>query len=311
MAGVWEGLADPLTAVVVAVILVVLASVSESCLLKLVLLAAAVAALVWMGLSHAATGRPVEWRWESVLSFLERPIVALVLALVLAFIGTRSGWRLAKLLAFCGAAAAFLWAAIRYQAVGGIVSATVSTAGTVLIWLIAAIVVVTLALVAAVVVMFLASPPRRPPRRPRPARDGPPPERAGRFTGLADELAELLEDDHVLDGPGSLLRFYFSGLRDVRDEIADIHRRCDREIVDLAEAAPAEFPELEPGPLRRLARRRTALPDRDEWAELMDELEVPVPYAAMRVLLVRRDWREVATIFYKCYVCARLLGGAP
>lgn len=314
--GVWDALADPLTAVVVVVLLVVMASVSRSCLLRVVLMGLAVAELVWTGITYASLGKPPgqllrELKWDGVVSFLERPLVALVLAVLLAFIGTQSGWRLTKLLAFCGAVAALVWAAIRYSAVGGIVSSAFQTVATVLIWLIVAVVVISLAIIVAVLVMFLASPPAR--RRSfahvsRLDPEGTEADHVARFQALPDALTELLDDAMPdTDQPGDLLRFYFSGLHDLREEIHDIHLRCDREIGALADSVPREFPGIDAGMLRALARKRVALPDRHEWAVLLDELDVRIPYVVLRLLVLRRDWREVATIVYKCFRCSDLV----
>ncbi|SDK95918.1 hypothetical protein [Nonomuraea jiangxiensis] len=310
--GVWDALADPLTALVVVVILVALASASRSCLLRLVLITVAIAELAWAGLRYAALGKPPgeilrELKWDGVLSFLERPLVALVLAVLLAFIGTRAGWRLTKLLAFCGAVAVLVWATIRYAAVGGVVSSFFQTIGTVLIWLIVAIVVISLAVIVAVVVMFLASPlPSRSPfaRAHRLDFEGAETDSAARFLALADALVELV-DDAIPDSahPGLLLRFYFSGLRDLREEIHDIHVRCNQEIVDLAVSASREFPGLDADRLRALARKRVALPGQQEWAQLLIQLDARIPYVVLRLLVLRRDWREVATILYKCFLC--------
>ncbi|WP_336205303.1 hypothetical protein [Nonomuraea sp. LPB2021202275-12-8] len=131
----------------------------------------------------------------------------------------------------------------------------------------------------------------------------------GRFQALSEELAELLDDAAPeFDRPGDVLRFYFSGLRDLREEIRGIHGRCDRQIEDLAASAPVEFPGVDADKLRRLARRRVALPDRHEWAVLVDEPDMPhIPYIVLRLLVLHADWREVATVIYKCYLCSELV----
>jgi hypothetical protein len=133
--------------------------------------------------------------------------------------------------------------------------------------------------------------------------------RIERFQELSGRLARVLEavspDD---DNPGSIVRYYFSGLGDVREEIAEIHGMTDWEINELADAAPEEYPLLKPERLRALATTRVFLPSRAEWAQFTrDVFDMRVPYLVLRLLLLRRDWREVATVYYKCHFCAQML----
>ncbi|GAA3628641.1 hypothetical protein GCM10022419_136580 [Nonomuraea rosea] len=190
-------LGDPHVAILVTGTLVIVGAAGRSRLLKVVLYSSAVATLVWALSSNAAQGKSPqrllsEVTWAQMVALLERPLVALILAVALAFVGTQAGWRLVKLLAFCGAVAGVIWAAISYAAVGDAVSAGFQVIGTVLIWLIIAIMVVGVVAVLAVLVMSLAAagPRRRPYLRPADWLEGDEPEsdRAKRFMKVQERL---------------------------------------------------------------------------------------------------------------------------
>lgn len=308
-------LGDPHVAILVTVTLVAVAASGRSRLLKVVLYGGAVATLVWALSSNAAQGTSPqrllsEITWAQMVTLLEKPLVALILAVALAFVGTHAGWRLVKLLAFCAAFAAVIWAAISYAVVGEAVSTGFQVLGTVLIVLIIGLTVVVVVTVLAVLVMSLAAaaPRHRPYLRPDEwlDDDGPEYDRAERFMKVQGRLMELLDED-TQDSIGSLVRFYFSGLHDLREDLAELHRRCDEEIEDLARVAPAEFPWLKAGELRKIARRRTFLPGRDDLADVFELTHASAAYLAMRLLVLRKDWRQVATIFYKSHFCITLL----
>jgi hypothetical protein len=67
------------------------------------------------------------------------------------------------------------------------------------------------------------------------------------------------------------------------------------------------IPDLDVRPLTEAAGSTTFLPRRGGWAEQVDELGVRLPYLVLRVLCLRRDWREFATVLYKCHYSVTVL----
>jgi hypothetical protein len=61
------------------------------------------------------------------------------------------------------------------------------------------------------------------------------------------------------------------------------------------------IPDLDVQPLTDAALAPVFLPNRQDWAELTGELDLRLPYLALRVFCLKRDWRELATVLYKCY----------
>lgn len=124
------------------------------------------------------------------------------------------------------------------------------------------------------------------------------------FMSIFEALAEDFDEDHPFKIAMSLLHLYFSGLSGHMLLIKKIHRACNQEIMDLASMLPVIFPDADGELLEDIAGAKTFLPDKDEWQNLMDEMDTSLPYILLRLLCLRRDWKEVVTILYKgyCYV---------
>lgn len=324
-------LSDPIAAVVVAVVLVILAAMVRSWLLRIVLFGGGVATLAWMATNFSSQQKPGEnilagIERAGVVKTLESPLFALAVAVLLAFIGSQAGWRVVKLVAFCGATAAVVWAATTNASVGTALTATVQTFAQIILWLLFAVTVICVTLIIAVVIMYLSpvgGGSRRSPhlRRPLDLPDGghfdpaqlddPDLDHDDRFVKLAghvvtlvtDAAPDLADEESLPHIVREAIRFYFSGLSPHMKELRSIHAACNREIGMLAAENPSG---PEAAELRRMARARVYLPDRADWQALCDELDLTLPYPAMRLLLLKRDWREVATIFHKCVTCSSL-----
>ncbi|GII01608.1 hypothetical protein [Planobispora takensis] len=268
--------------------------------------------------------------WDGALTVLKDPLFAVLLAVLLAFLGSRAGWRLIKMLLFCGAVGVFVWVAINYPSAGEAAGAIVGAVVTIVLWLLAAVTIITVAVIVGVLVMYLRSEPlterdlRPLPRRtdrdrrrrgPSGDADDPVQDWGDRFDELAERLVELLpdldriDDDNPFRTAADLARLYFSGLSSRMPPIRSLHAECDDAIEDLADALQALGADADPDRLRRIARSRVFLPGRREWEAFMEEAGAGVPHTVLRILLLDRRWREVGTIFYKCYFCNRLLLG--
>nr|BFE81226.1 hypothetical protein GCM10020093_038270 [Planobispora longispora] len=97
--------------------------------------------------------------WGRAIALLEEPIFAVLLAVFLAFLGSQAGWRLVKLLLFCGAVGALVWAMVSYPSVGEAAGAIAGAVATIVLWLIAAVTVIVLAVLAGVLVMYVRAEP--------------------------------------------------------------------------------------------------------------------------------------------------------
>ncbi|MEO3855744.1 hypothetical protein [Acrocarpospora sp. B8E8] len=307
---------QPVPGAVTAIVLIVLSALVSSRLLKVLLFGAAAGVLVAVAVNLPAGETPGSGLVDGldadgVAGWLRDPLVALVLAVVLAFIGTQSGWRLVKAVMFCAAVAAVCWTAVSYTSA---LTAVAGAIATIVVWLIIAVTLVTVVLVVGVLVLAARSDGRDDRelltlghRTRLPAldddHDDPRLARFIRINGCFNRLIELIEEaadlgDRDLSVPqtiGAVAAFYFSGLRPLMPEIKSIHADLN-----------AEIAELGPG-FGRMARARVYLPTRMEWRELTAQEGVIFPYPILRLLLLNRRWREVGTITYKWHRCQYLI----
>ncbi|GAA1012935.1 hypothetical protein Aple_015680 [Acrocarpospora pleiomorpha] len=311
--------AQPVPGAVTAIVLIVLSALVSSRVLKVLLFGAAAGVLVVVAVNLPAGETPGSGLVDGldadgVAGWLRDPLVALVLAVVLAFVGTQSGWRLVKAVMFCAAVAAVYWTAVSYASA---LTAVAGAIATIVVWLIIAVTVVTVVLVVGVLVLAARSDGRGDRelltlghRATLPALDDDPDDnddpqlaRFIRINGCFNRLVVLIEeaadfDDRDLSVPqmiGAVAAFYFSGLRPLMPEIKSIHADLNAEIAELG-------PEL-----GRMARARVYLPTRTEWRELTAQEGVIFPYPILRLLLLNRRWREVGTITYKWHRCQYLI----
>ncbi|GIH25939.1 hypothetical protein Aph01nite_42490 [Acrocarpospora phusangensis] len=299
---------QPVPGAVTAIVLIILSALASSRLLKVLLFGAAVGVLVLVATNLPAGETPGAGlvdglTADGVTGWLRDPLVALVLAVVLAFIGTQSGWRLVKTVMFCAAVAAVCWTAVTYSS--GF-SAVAGAIATIVVWLIIALTVITVVLVIGVLVLAARSDGRSDrdlatfthrAAAPIFADDPDDPEVARllrvndcftRLSTLLEEAADFDDSDlSIRETIGAVTSFYFSGLRPLMPEIRTIHKELNAELAEL-------------GPrYARMSRARFYLPTRGEWRQLTAEEGLIFPYPVLRLLLLNRRWREVATITYK------------
>lgn len=127
------------------------------------------------------------------------------------------------------------------------------------------------------------------------------------FVGIFEYLVDDFDEDHWFKMIISLLHVYFSGLSMLMEPIRKIHQACNEEIMDLASILPVIFPGTDMQILEEMAQAKTFLPDKNEWQDLRDDMDVPIPYILLRLFCLRRDWKEVCTIVYKGYRYVTLL----
>jgi hypothetical protein len=120
-------------------------------------------------------------------------------------------------------------------------------------------------------------------------------------TRLVEHFGADLDEDNPLRLAAGLARGYFTGLAAHRPALAALHAACDTELDHLAQLLAALIPDLDVAPLADAAVAPVFLPNRRDWAELTEEIDLRLPYLAMRVFCLKRDWREFATVLYKCH----------
>lgn len=130
----------------------------------------------------------------------------------------------------------------------------------------------------------------------------------GRLTAVVEPIFDRVDNlDSMPELVGALLRGYFTGLRPYRSEIRRIHAICNEELRQLATTLPTMFDGVGQERLTRMAKAHVLLPDREAWQALSDDGEMPMPYFVMRILCLHRRWREFATVMYKTYFASALL----
>lgn len=129
------------------------------------------------------------------------------------------------------------------------------------------------------------------------------------FLSIFEYLEDDIDEDHPFRALVSLLHIYFSGLSVHMALIREIHRACNKEIMDLASILPAIFldADVDVQLLHDMASAKTFLPDKDEWQNLMDDADTSIPYVLLRLFCLHRNWKEVCTILYKGYRYVALL----
>ena len=127
------------------------------------------------------------------------------------------------------------------------------------------------------------------------------------FLSIFEDLVDDIDEDHPFRAFISLLHIYFSGLPVQMASIREIHRACNKEIMELASILPAIFLDADVQILHDMASAKTFLPDKDEWQNLMDDADASIPYVLLRLFCLHRNWKEVCTILYKGYRYVTLL----
>jgi hypothetical protein len=278
--------------------------------------------------------------WNTTLAVLRDPIFGLGFGLLLAVVGSRIVKRTLRALFYAGSLVAFTWLVTHNNTVADIAIGVLHAAVNVVVAGIIAVAFVVAILAVCVLVMFLMSKPSSRQTVAAWRSDG------AQLTGaseapalvavkhltvsgdaamqetsqaldslqvecltLLEEVFDGIDDDNPLRVVAGVLRAYFSGLAPCAAEITRIHRACNAEIAQLASIIAVVFPDAAAGVtrLQGMAGASTLIPDKDEWPVLMAEAGESMPYAVFRLVCLRRDWREVATILYKRHLCAGLL----
>jgi hypothetical protein len=126
-------------------------------------------------------------------------------------------------------------------------------------------------------------------------------------TRLLEPVGAGLDEDNPLRLAAGLARGYFTGLTPHRHALATLHAAGNDELDHLAQLLPALIADLDVQPLTDAAHAAVFLPNRPDWAELTRELDLRVPYLVLRVFCLKHDWRELATVLYKCYYAGVVL----
>ncbi|MDL5156561.1 hypothetical protein [Actinomycetospora termitidis] len=216
------------------------------------------------------------------------------------------------MLFLAAAAALFVWAIVRFEAVADLVVSVVLIAAALILVLVMVLVVGIVVLhrvaerdAARREVYARTSRGRRPTGLGRRAERGPDHDPVEVLAGAQDRLFEAADPEHLLaevdegrplTAVGHVIRLYLRGPD--RDQVRRIHADVNEAIESLAD----QVADTEPAGadvLRSLAEP-TFRPSRSEWRRLLDAEDVPILVAvAVRTLLRRRRWREASTIFYK------------
>jgi hypothetical protein len=284
--------------------------------------------------------------WDGVLNILRDPIFGLVFAVVLTILGSVSVWRLVKTGFWLAAIVILIWLAAHNASSAHVEIAIVTNLARVLLIFIAALFAVALIAMAVLLIMYLKSAPvsspllgEGPSLRARtssighgfasPTVSGPQEssrgeaadddvaarlilEEGGRFSDHLDRVIRLLDGlfssvdfDNPVRASAEVMRIYFSGLSARSAEIKKIHEECNLGITRMMNVLAIKSCTVRL-PLSAM-RNKNWFPTSGEWAAVTEDSELPLPYLALRIICLKADWRTVAMVMYKSYVCLAIL----
>jgi hypothetical protein len=137
-------------------------------------------------------------------------------------------------------------------------------------------------------------------------------EEAGRFADQLDRMTSLLDDlfgsldyDNPIRAGVEVLRIYFSGLSARSAEIGKIHGECNMAIARTANMLARKSYTLRL-PLKDMSNENW-FPTSGQWAIVTEDIDLRLPYLALRVICLKADWRAAAMVMCKSYTGLALL----
>ena len=137
-------------------------------------------------------------------------------------------------------------------------------------------------------------------------------EEGGRFSDHLDRIIRLLDGlfssvdyDNPVRACAEVMRIYFSGLSARSAEIKKIHEECNMGIARIMNILAIKSYTVRL-PLSDMSNRNW-FPTSGEWAAVTEDADLPLPYLALRVICLKSDWRTVAMVMCKSYACLAIL----
>jgi hypothetical protein len=126
-----------------------------------------------------------------------------------------------------------------------------------------------------------------------------------RITSLLEGLFSSIDFDHPVRACAEAMRIYFSGLSACSAEIKKIHEECNMDITRMMNVLAIKSCTVRL-PLGAM-RNKNWFPTSGEWVAVKEDSDLPLPYLALRIICLKADWRTVAMVMYKSYVCLAIL----
>jgi hypothetical protein len=122
---------------------------------------------------------------------------------------------------------------------------------------------------------------------------------------LLDNLFDSVDYDNPVRACAEVMRIYLSGLSVRSAEISRIHDECNLSIARIINVPAIKSYDIRPS-LKNMSNKNW-FPTSGEWAAVVEDTEFRLPYLALRVICLKADWRTVAMVMYKSYICLTLL----
>jgi hypothetical protein len=279
--------------------------------------------------------------WDGVLRVLRDPIFALGLAIFLALLSSRHIRRLTRTVLWLAVIVILIWLAAHNSSSAHVEIAVVTDFTRVLLIFIAALFAVALIAMAALLIMYFKSAPAASlslghgpalrARRSFGADEFASPggsawlgetadlsaaersilEETGRLTHHLDTMTDLLgglfsgvDSDNPARACADVTRIYFSGLSAYSAEIGKIQEECSASVARILNVLSGSY-DIRP-PLRKMGNKNW-FPTASEWAAVSEAIDVGLPYLALRLICLKKDWRIAAMAMGKSYACLALL----
>jgi hypothetical protein len=279
--------------------------------------------------------------WDGVLRVLRDPIFALALAIFLALLSSRHIRRLTRTVLWLAVIVILIWLAAHNASSAHVEIAVVTDFTRVLLILIAVLFAVALIAMAVLLIMYFKSAPESSlsldhgpalrARRSFGAAEFAPPggsawpgemadlsaaersilEETGRLTGHLDTMTNLFEGlfssvdfDNPARACAGVMRIYFSGLSAHSAEIGQIQEACSASVARILSVLSGSY-DIRP-PLRKMGNKNW-FPTAGEWAAVSKAIDAGLPYLALRIICLKKEWRAAAMAMGKSYACLALL----